>query len=141
MDVYRHVQCTYTYKITYKIYTCIQTQMCTPLICIGISLTHVCMYVCMHVCTYVRMHVCISLSRSFSLYLSLSLSAACSSQKMAASGCRASDAHALRQSVFPIPLPQSPEAAPGDLAQIGGAGQASSLPASIGWVYGLNCRV
>ena len=36
--------------------------MCTPLICIGISLTHVCMYVCMHVCTYVRMHVCISLS-------------------------------------------------------------------------------
>ena len=47
--------------------------MCTPLICIGISLTHVCMYVCMHVCTYVRMHVCISLSRSFSLYLSLSL--------------------------------------------------------------------
>ena len=101
------------------------------------------MYACVYVCMCVRMYVCmcVSLSLVRSLFISLSLSAACSSQKMAASGCRASDAHALRQSVFPIPLPQSPEAAPGDLAQIGGAGQASSLPASIGWVYGLNCRV
>ena len=77
---------------------------------------------------YFLIYVCLSFSLSLSLSLDGSFSLSFfrysmlpSSLYVAASGCMASDARWIRQSVCQVSLkPQSPEAAHGDLAQIGG---------------------